>query len=274
MRKRLCAVLSLVALLGAACGGDEKTSTGTTDTTETTGTTETGSDTAAIATYCADALAIETVGQPDIDFDASEAEQKEAVKKFANEEIKPLAERLKKSVPAEIDEPAQVLFAATDKIAADGDFEKHFETPEVKAAEAKLHTYDLANCGWEKTDVTATEYAFAGIPATLEAGVNSFEFKNSGKELHELLVLKKKDGVTESFDEILKLDEAEVEKKVDPVASGFAAQGEGDYAVAELEAGEYVVVCFIPVGTTGQGPPPEDAPPHVSQGMKAEFKVA
>lgn len=261
-------MLAVVALLGAGCGDDDDVATGTSETTETT---EAGD----IATYCKDSLAIETVGEPEVDFEnASQEEQKEAVKKFADEELKPLVERLKTSVPAEINEPAQVLFSAVDKIAVDGDFEKHFETPEVQAAEAEVHTYDLANCGWGKTDAVAIEYAFQGIPATLEAGVTSFELRNDGKELHELTVLKKKDGVTETFDEIIKLDREEGLKKVEPVASAFAAQGENDYAVAELEAGEYAVVCFIPVGTTGQGPPPENAPPHASQGMKSEFTVA
>ena len=205
---------------------------------------------------------------------ATEEEEKEAIKKYFNEELNPILERLEKSVPAEIKEPAQVRFAAAEKAGQDGDFEKHFETPEVKAAEAQVYAYDLENCGWTKVDANAVEDAFEGIPSTLKAGVTSFELRNSGKELHELSVLKKKAGVTESFDEILELDREEARKKVEPVASTFAAQGEGNHAVAELEAGEYVVACFIPVGLTGQGPPPENAPPHVAQGMKAEFEVS
>lgn len=266
--------MAVVVLVGAACGSDDDTQTAT----GSTGTTETTSASDDVAVYCKDSLAAETLGEPDIDFEnASEAEQKEAVKTFVNDKLKPIVERLKKSGPAEIDEPLQTLFAAVDKIAADGDYEKNFLTPEVQAAEAEVHAYDLANCGWEKIDVTAAEYAFQGIPATLDQGVTSFEFKNGGKELHELIIFKKNDGVTESFDEILKLDQAEAETKVEQVASGFAAPGEDDYAVADLKAGEYVVVCFVPVGTTSQAPPPENAPPappHFTKGMKAEFKVA
>lgn len=271
--RRTTTLGAIVLVLGiglAGCGDDDETTAGTSDTTATTGGTR-----ASVATYCEDSLAAETVGEPDIDFEnASEAEQKEAAKKFVNEEFKPIADRLRKSVPAEIDAPAQVLFAALDKVGEDGDFSV-FDAPDFKAAESTVHAYDLANCGWNKVDAVGVEYAFQGVPATLEAGVTSFDFRNDGKELHQLEVLKKKDGVTESFDQILELDEEEGGKKVDQVASAFASQGQTDYAVADLTPGDYIVVCFLPVGlTSDEGPPPENAPPHFTQGMKTEFKVS
>ncbi|MGI8686754.1 MAG: hypothetical protein ACR2MO_16970 [Acidimicrobiales bacterium] len=271
--RRTATLGAMVLMLGiglSGCGDDDKE-----PAAGTGGTTTTGGTSAAVATYCEDTLAAETVPEPDIDFESlSEEEQKEATKKFVNEEFKPIVERLKKSVPAEIAAPAQVLFDATDKIGADGDFSV-FESDEVVAAEEKVHAYDLANCGWEKVDSIGVEYAFQGIPATLEAGITSFEFRNDGKELHEMRVLKKADGVTESFDEILELEEEEGQQKVEQVASSFASQAETDYAVADLEAGDYLVVCFIPVGLTSEeAAPPEDSPPHFVRGMKTEFKVA
>ena len=268
---RFGAVMLVLAIGVAGCGDDdEDDTTAGTDTTEETDTT-----TAELATYCDDTLAAETVPEPDIDFESlSEAEQREAAKKYVNEEFMPVAERLKESVPAEIAAPAQVLFDALDKVAADGDFSA-FETPEVVEAENTVHAYDLANCGWAKVDAVGVEYAFQGIPATLEEGVTSFDFRNSGKELHELVVFKKKDGVTESFDEILQLGEEEGQAKVEQVAGTFASQGDTDYTVVELEKGEYVAVCFIPVGLISEEEaPPEDAPPHFTRGMKVEFEVA
>lgn len=270
--RRLQMVVALVVLsIGlAGCGDDDDTtSAGATSTTAEGPTGE-------VAAYCKDSLAAETVGEPDIDFEnASEEEQKEAVKKFVNEEFKPIVERLKESVPAEIAAPAQVLFAATDQVAADGDFETHFETPEVQAAEATVHAYDLDNCGWTKVDTTAVDYAFQGVPATLEQGVTSFDLRNAGKELHEMSVFKKKDGVTETFDQILELDQEKAQEKVEQVAATFASPGDTDYAVVDLEAGDYVAVCFIPVGLTSEdAQPPENSPPHFTQGMKAEFEVA
>ena len=269
--RRLVALGAVLVLLLAACGddGDEEDAGGG----GAAQTTVAGGDD--VAAYCEDSLAIETVPEPDIDFESlSQDQQKAAVKEFFATDLAPILARLKESVPTAIEEPAQVLFAAADKVAADGDFAA-FETPAAMAAEDEVHAYDLANCGWTSVPVTATEYAFGGIPATLEAGPTSFDLTNNGQELHEVVVLRKKAGVTESFDQLLALDEEEARAKVDPVASTFAAQGESNYAVADLTAGDYLVACFIPVGTTSEdAEPAEDAPPHVARGMKAEFKVS
>ena len=40
-------------------------------------------------------------------------------------------------------------------------------------------------------------------------------------------------------------------------------------AVVDLEAGEYVAICFIPVGTVSFDGPPPEGPPHMMQGMVA-----
>lgn len=71
------------------------------------------------------------------------------------------------------------------------------------------------------------------------------------------------------------LGEEEAGAKVEQVAGTFASQGDTDYAVVELEKGEYVAVCFVPVGLTSEEvAPPEDAPPHFTLGTKVEFEVA
>ncbi|MGH9113333.1 MAG: hypothetical protein ACRDZN_13725 [Acidimicrobiales bacterium] len=39
---------------------------------------------------------------------------------------------------------------------------------------------------------------------------------------------------------------------VTDVASAFAPPGENEYTVADLEAGEYIALCFIPTGMTSE----------------------
>ena len=51
------------------------------------------------------------------------------------------------------------------------------------------------------------------------------------------------------------------------MAAAFAPPGEGGSTLAELSAGDYAMICFIPVGGG------EDGPPHFTQGMIHEFTV-
>lgn len=60
----------------------------------------------------------------------------------------------------------------------------------------------------------------------------------------------------------------------------FGEPGDDDYFVADLEEGEYIALCFIPVGLTPEaaaaveeGGEEPQGPPHFTQGMRAEFTV-
>ena len=228
---------------------------------------------AQLATYCEKVAAIETVGEPDIDFESSTPEEiAEAAKAFAAERMVPLAHEIEEVAPEEIAEEIAVLVNATEELAQTGDFEVAFEGTEV--ANAVTHEFDLANCGWSVVEVKATDYRFDGIAAELPAGITSFEFTNDGAEVHELVVILKNDGTTESWDELLAMPQEQAMEKTTFAAGTFATQGEEDvYAVADLQAGEYIAVCFVPVGATSEEAP-ADGPPHFTQGMRSEFTVS
>ena len=128
-------------------------------------------------------------------------------------------------------------------------------------------------CADDNIAVLASEYKFDGIPSEVDAGVVAATFENKGAEMHEIIVLRKKDGVEESFDDILAKDQEEAEKFVDISFGAFGPPGATSTALFDMrKGGEYVAVCFIPVGST---PDNEDAegPPHFTQGMKTEFTV-
>ncbi|MEX2553631.1 MAG: hypothetical protein WD627_11605 [Actinomycetota bacterium] len=266
-------VLVLALVLGA-CGGDDPG-----------GTEDEGEDQAASTEeYCANSLAIETVADPDIDFDALSPEQQaEEAKKFATGTLRPLADRLIASAPEELEDDAAVADAALTELEQTGDFDAVFSNPETIEAFNNLHDFDLENCDWEQVDVVASEYKFDGVPATMPAGVTSFEFDNNGTEQHEMVIFRKKDGDTMSFDQILAIeDEAEVETHVDFVGATFGEPNDPEdlYAISDVKPGDYVMVCFVPVGSTPEAVEAAEAaneeiegPPHFQQGMKAEFKV-
>jgi uncharacterized cupredoxin-like copper-binding protein len=255
-------------------------------------TVESGSDTTSLGgqdaaatddkDYCAASLAIETVPEPDIDFDSLSPEQQQAeAKKFAKESLRPLADKVLALAPEKLDADYKVLNDGLKKVEETGDFGA-FESPEISAAEQKVHAYDLENCGWQKVDVNATEYAFAGVPATVKSGSPvSFEFANKGKELHELVLIRKNDDTKETFAELLEIPEEEARKKTTSPGGTFAAPGQPDYLLANLTPGEYMAICFIPVGLTPEaaeaaenGGSEPQGPPHFTRGMKTEFKVS
>lgn len=195
------------------------------------------------------------------------------------ETITPLLETLDAEAPEEVADPLGVMTdAARTAVDSGGEDSSPFEAPEFLEAQSEVDPYMFENCDYDaKVEVTATEYAFEGIPDEIDAGTVAFLLTNEGNEAHEIGLARKKDDVTESFDELLEMDEAEAETKIDFAGGAFAASsGDQGLAIADLEPGEYVAVCFIPVGTSMEGDDMQegDGPPHFMQGMKAEFTVS
>jgi hypothetical protein len=267
---RLLLGTSLAALLVAGCGDDDGDDTGD---APASGDAAAGESPDA---YCAAALAGETAGEPDIDVETATPEDlAAAAKEFASGTLMPLADDIVAHAPDEISADLDVMVAAIREMTETGDFAA-FETPEVTAASERVHAYDLESCGWATVDVVTSDYTFDGFPAEVPAGVTSFELDNEGPEVHEIVLLRKNDGVTESFDELLAMPEDEAEGKATFVGvAGPVPAGEGAYLVADLEPGDYLALCFLPVGTTSlDGGPPPEGPPHFMSGMTQEFTVA
>jgi hypothetical protein len=148
--------------------------------------------------------------------------------------------------------------------------------------------------------VTAYEYGFGDLPTSVPAGT-SLGLTNIGAELHEMILVRKNDGVTESWDELLAMPEEEAFQKATALGPLFAAPGETaaigigatgpepmSAITVELE-GDYIALCFIPQGMTelpdfsaesGASPaasaavePAPEGPPHFVLGMRQEFTV-
>ena len=75
--------------------------------------------------------------------------------------------------------------------------------------------------------MTAVDYAFEDVPATVAAGTTAFTLTNASQagEDHEMIVMRKADGVDLSWDELLALGEEESADKVEFKGAGFAADG-------------------------------------------------
>src|SRR4029078_8573799 len=103
----------------------------------------------------------------------------------------------------------------------------------------------------QKKEVTASEYKFEGLPKKLDAGTPAILLPNGGAEAHEMAIMRKADGVTQSWEEILALPQEEAQALVVQVGGAFAPNKEPTgLAVVDLVPGDYVATCFVPTGTS------------------------
>lgn len=255
------------ALVFAGCGDDDDEETaggGVTTTTEAAS----GGDT---ETFCKELIAIQST-EPDIPEGASEVDEQKIQEQFFKDRFLPQARRIREAAPAEVkDEVSEIVTLFEEK------GPESFEDDRFNELDRTVNEHAVGACDAEKVSVKAVDYAFQGVPGTVEAGPVGFFFENTGTELHEMVLLRKNDDTKESFEQIVKLPRDEGEKKVTALGGAFAFPGKEDVRLVELEEGEYAMVCFIPVGSTpdkAESDKEPEGPPHVTRGMLQEFKVA
>jgi hypothetical protein len=173
-------------------------------------------------------------------------------------------DRIVANAPAAIVEPVTEI---RDQYKKKGEkaFDKVFE--QISAADE----FTFTNCPGAKVEVTAIDYQYQGMPATLKPGVTSFKLTNNApKEDHEMGLGKLLPAnETMSVEEILALPEKKADKLFDPTAGGgvYAPVGQSGYMTVDLKPGTYVYACFIPVGGKHNGKP------HAMKGMYGTFTV-
>lgn len=193
--------------------------------------------------------------------------------------LTPMLDALDENAPDDIKDSVAVMTSAARQVMDSGgeDFSA-FEAPEFGEAQNEVDPWMFDNCAFEeKEEVTAKDYEFEGLEDEYDAGQLAVLFTNEGEEAHELAVMRKADGVTESWDEILELPEEEAMTKAEQVGGTFAPrEGTKGLGIFDLTAGDYIALCFVPTGTTMA----EDGSftegtgvPHFMGGMRHEFTV-
>ena len=206
---------------------------------------------------------------------------------FEQEEF-PSPEQIEKYTelaPPEIEDA--VAIAGPPIIEAAGDLPATFigiADDEVEDATFDIDEWERENCGIDheprypaeaneidpdatRVDVTASEYTFVADPESVEAGPISFVMTNEGEEVHFLALSRINEGHT--LEEALAFEGDPTEAGITTDAeydTGLAAPGGEDEEVVtvDLEAGDWVMLCFIP------GP---DGTPHAFSGMAVPFTV-
>jgi hypothetical protein len=164
------------------------------------------------------------------------------------------------------------------------------ESEELAVAEAASDEWAWDNCADTRIDVEAQNFAFPGMPSEIDAGRVGFRLVNETQtdEFHEALVLRKNDDVAGSPSEVLIAalgDEVSVDNTLEAFADfeligGGLVDPEGDdIFLVDLEPGEYVLACLLPVDSAELleayfGGEPVESSYHVHQGMFAEFTVS
>lgn len=122
----------------------------------------------------------------------------------------------------------------------------------------------------ERMEITGVDYGFEGIPDTVAAGRVAVRFSNesSNEEPHEMILLRRTDAMTQSLDELAHMSPDELMPIAEMAGVVFAEKPDtASTSLLELEPGDYVAICTIPVGGGEQGDP------HAAHGMIAEFEV-
>jgi len=258
MRGAVAATTAAVLVLGlAACGDDDDTDAERAPAADDGGAAE--GDNAA---FC-DAI-VEFNGMVmNVEIDDTSSEDEITA---AGEELAAAFEPVVDGAPEELSGAANTIDGALQDL-AQGDGEA-FNSDDTFSTYTDLAAGAIDECGFETVDVEGVDYAFEGVPATVPAGTVAFRFTNgSEEEEHEMILVRKVDGVQLSWEEIAELPEEESESMVEFKGAAFAPPGGDSGTFAELDPGEYAMLCFIPVGGA------EDGPPHFTQGMMAEFSV-
>jgi hypothetical protein len=184
-----------------------------------------------------------------------------------------LAEATPESSQAIVD---QTIGAAQTMLQSEGEDSAAFDE-----AYPQLIQVVRDNCGFGELDVIAKSYEYSGVPDEVDGGPTVVALTNEATdEFHEAVFIRKNDGETRSAEELLELPEGEADEVTTFEGVAFAAPGEEAFAVIDLEAGDYVMLCFLPVGATPEamatmeetGEEPDGAP-HFTEGMVTEFTV-
>lgn len=147
-----------------------------------------------------------------------------------------------------------------------------------------------ASAGDEAVQVVGVDYAYEGVPASLDAGTELTFRNDSDLEVHELVLVRLPDTEERSVEDILQMTPQEQEELISESVVGVSVARPGedgmvvDGELAVAEPGRYIMVCFVPTGAdpdefmdaaaTGEGPPQvEGGLPHVANGMWAELSV-
>jgi hypothetical protein len=261
----------LVALALVGCGdGNPSTS----DVTSTSAETSTSAAAAAAAAggdeLCDAYLAISTDQGPDVDFETATEDEIGAAMATYAETFVPKLRTLEEAAPADVAEAAKVYTGTYETILETGD-DSAFDDDYLEA-ERTVVDAAIDGCAVEVLDAVAVDYAYQGLPATAPAGRIGLRLDNQGTEVHEATIYRRLPDASGTAAEIMALPEEELQSVLEFSGVAFVAPSTTGAVLLDLEPGEYIVACRLPIGTTDVEQM-VDGEPHTTMGMFADLSV-
>ena len=216
-----------------------------------------------LSSYCTKAIDTWSVYEPLGARELPEEERKALVGQLAGRLVL-LSTELSETAPRAARDDAEALVDRYREVVKSRD-SAGFTIQELTSARSRLHEFDLENCKLTRIEVGGKDFAFEGLENTYRPNSYSFEFENAGAEAHEMVLLRKNDGVTEPFVDLLGMPREELLQRVSQEGGAFADKGSSNFTLATLRPGDYAVACLIPAG---------DGEPHFKKGMLTEFLVS
>lgn len=126
---------------------------------------------------------------------------------------------------------------------------------------------EVAAVAPQELSYTATDFAFAG-PDTVAPGLTTIRMVNSGAQEHHIVLGRLAAGRTMA--DLMAAFQANPNAEPDFLTwvggAGSAMPGSNSNATQDLEAGNYVLICFVP-------DPTDNMMPHLAKGMIKELVV-
>lgn len=271
-RVRAAATAFAATLILAGCADDDEPTASPSEPISATPT-----PTASLADFCDAKVAIDAAflggGPPEEEGTATATPDPAEIKAGIEDAWGDLYADLEQSAPADVKSDVEALVAELDEAIEAANPEFFFEPGFVEADNA-VDQYLIENCeDINELDAVAADFEFTGLPTVTPEGLTALTLTNEGEEFHEMILMRINDGVEESIEEILQLDEEEAESMVTPMGVTLAAPGVTATNFFELEPGNYAVLCFISKDSTEANGFQGDGPPHFTEGMVEELRV-
>jgi hypothetical protein len=262
---RTLAAIGLAGCLLASCSDDQPdTAAATTAPADTTS--------AVGASFCDGAVGFDSVSSPGGPNDPTPDD----MRAYAADALTHVDD-IVAGAPADLHDAVSKLQDAIG--AAGGGDASILADPGFLAAAQAIERAARDHCDVTRVDLTATEFAFGGIPQSIPAGRPiSFQMTNDGGTSHLMLLARAPDANAEGDQAFLDgfLGAAfaggdafkEFEQYDVTGAFPFADAGKTDLALKDLEPGTYLYFCPLPVD-----PDDPSGPSHYQQGMHGRFTV-